>query len=615
MNGTLVIAARELRESGRVFAICLVLATLPFLAALLPGARGNRDDVIAAVGGFLAIAVGLGLAIALGWSTIGRELTEKRMSFYFAKPVKPAAIWFGKASAALAISLGCFALIAVPAYLAVPDAWRVYWLEDTVPLAIGAVMIVELFLVSHLLSSILRSRSYLLAVDLVCLTVAIAALFLIMRPVLLGGSMDVTIGILLSVGIAASVILAVAPAWQLAQGRTDLRRGHAALSRFMWVALGSVLLIVGAYVAWMVSIGPADLEEVTQVEQAGRGEGVLVSGRGVGRGGHASSFLINRRTSAYERLPVPQWWGSRFSDDGQVLIWQQPSGLLNVARLEVYATRMSDGKSFATGITMHPYASSMLPSPDGSRLAIVENRNVVVYETATGKLLAAGGRFDSSARHALFYPAPDVVRIVEYNASVSSMVLRVFELNVSARVMRRIGEQTFPTNRRGTVSLSGDGTRMLVRGANLIVDARTLEVIARIPIDGIMLHDGSVASIASGSQRLRIFSRDGAPLHDIALPGAPRAFVAGEIDGGKVLVVGVARVRADTTGSGRKMFVVDARRGVVERVVSDLRGPLPKANWFDARLTRYAAGQQLVAVDAEGKLVTWDPRTGAVRKM
>lgn len=618
MKGTLVIAARELRESTRVFAICAILATLPFLATLLPGAQGNREDVIAAVGGFLSIAVGLGLAVVLGATTIGRELTERRMSFYFAKPVSPAAIWFGKATAALAISLGCFALIVVPAYVGAPDAWRVQQLGGIEPLAIAALIIVELFLVSHFLSSILRSRSSLLAVDLVCFSAALAALFLIIRPVLFGGSMEVTGGILVSVGIAASVILAIAPAWQLAQGRTDLRRGHAALSRFLWISVGLVLLIVGAYVAWLVAIGPADLQEVMQVEHAGRGESVLVSGRGVGRGGHASTFLINRRTSAYERLPVLQWWGSRFSDDGQVLIWQKPSGLFNVTRLEVHATRLRDGKSFATGITMHPYASAMLPSPDGSRLAIVENRKVVVYETATGKLLAAGGRFDSGARHALFFAAPDVVRITEYNASVSAIVLRVFELDTRARAIRKTGEARFETAGRGSVSLSGDGTRMLVRGANRILDARTAKVIAQIhvgvnPMRSAMLQDGSVAAMVPGEPRLRIFSREGQPLQDVVLPGVKTAMVTAEVEGGKVILVGSNQGRADATGQGRRMFVVDARRGAVERAVVDVKGPMP--DWPSARLLHFAAGQQLAAVDARGKLVTWDPRTGAVRKM
>ena len=77
--------------------------------------------------------------------------------------------------------------------------------------------------------------------------------------------------ILIGVGVAASVILAVAPAWQLAHGRTDARRGHAALSRFVWVGLGAVLLVAAGYVAWVVSADPADLREVLSVDQPANG--------------------------------------------------------------------------------------------------------------------------------------------------------------------------------------------------------------------------------------------------------------------------------------------------------------------------------------------------------
>jgi hypothetical protein len=81
-SGTLVIAARELRANTRIFFISAVFAALPFLASLLPSARGDRAGVIVVFGGFLSIAVGFGLAVAQGISTIGRELSERRMSFY-----------------------------------------------------------------------------------------------------------------------------------------------------------------------------------------------------------------------------------------------------------------------------------------------------------------------------------------------------------------------------------------------------------------------------------------------------------------------------------------------------------------------------------------------------
>jgi ABC-type transport system involved in multi-copper enzyme maturation permease subunit len=104
MNATILIASRELRDRSRLFLIAAVMAVVPFLVALM--LRRDRQMGMAAVALFLGVAYSGGLALMLGVSTIGRELTEKRLSFLFARPVSPAAIWFGKAAAAFLVCLG-----------------------------------------------------------------------------------------------------------------------------------------------------------------------------------------------------------------------------------------------------------------------------------------------------------------------------------------------------------------------------------------------------------------------------------------------------------------------------------------------------------------------------
>lgn len=632
MNGTLVIAARELRASTRIFAICAALAVLPFLASLLPGARGNRTDVIAVFGGFLSIAVGLGLAVALGVSTVGRELSERRMSFYFTKPVAPAAIWFGKAAAALAISLGCFALIAVPAYLASPRSWRVQWLGDAEPLAVGALAIVELFLVSHLLSTVLRSRSAWIALDAACFFAGLAGLYLIVRPLLLGGAVGMAKTIAIGVAIAASAIIAVAPAWQLARGRTEVRSNHAALSRFLWPALAAVLLVAAGYGAWVVSVSPGDLA-VNYVEQAPRGNGVLLGGHGSGRGEYVSTFLIDRETGAYRRLAGephfrvggqtihqsvrPWWgWGARFSNDGERVVWLQPR-MLPSGGLELYTARTRGGNIVATGLNAEPDAWTAL-SDDGTRVAIAGDRTVSVFDLASGKLLASGGGLEPNARSGMFFVTPDVVRIID----CVSGVLRIYELDVRARSMRKTGEHLAKGSQsRLSVSVSGDGTRIFLRGGNVILDGRTAQPIARVQLDAApahraLLYDGTLVAAKWGAgnaaAHLQTFTRDGQPLHHVVVPAVQYLFVAGEVEGGKLILIGTGAPN-DRTGPGRNMFVFDVKRGVIERTMRGISGPIL---WgYDTRVTLYAADTQFVAVDIHGKLVTWDPRTGVVRRM
>src|SRR5687768_5527131 len=127
---TLIIAVRELRERARLFAICAALAVLPFLATLLPGARNDRADVIGAVSSFLALAMALGSAAAFGGSTVMRDMVERRLSFYFSRPISPSALWIGKAAASILSSYLCFAIIALPSALAIGKAWPALWLLD-----------------------------------------------------------------------------------------------------------------------------------------------------------------------------------------------------------------------------------------------------------------------------------------------------------------------------------------------------------------------------------------------------------------------------------------------------------------------------------------------------
>jgi hypothetical protein len=274
----------------------------------------------------------------------------------------------------------------------------------------------------------------------------------------------------------------------------------------------------------------------------------------------------------------------------------------------------------ATGITLTPGASVVVPSPDGSRVAVVDRKIASVYDLATGRLLVSGAGLDSNLNHGVFFVTNDLVRVVEYNNRAVTAAVRVFELDSRARTMQKTGERTFElaTGRGVSVSASADGTRILVRGANVVVDGRTAEVLAQLPIEmaptgSAMLHDGSVVSITSGAPRLRIFSRDGQLRHEIAIPGMRRAFVAGEIEGGKLVLAGGTGTSTDATGKGRTMFVVDTARGVIERALPDVKGPMPQR--YNVRLARFAAGQQMVAVDARGGLVTWDPRTGAVQPL
>ena len=584
MRTAWIIAVREVREKTRLFLICAALAVVPFAATFLPGARASAELTIAVTGGFLATILGLGIAATTGASTIARDLSEKRMSFYFTKPVSATALWVGKASASLFISLACAAIIAVPAMLASRKQWVLHWLGQMEPLNALAVAIVVMFFIAHALSSVIRSRSPLLALDFLFLIVAAGSLYLMFVPLVMGAAVKLIA--VLSFVIAASflLVLMIAPVWQLANGRSDIRRSHAALMRFLWPAVGIVLLTVGGLVWWVVHVSPQDID-VGYAEQPPRGSLLVVFGPARNRFDYQAGFLMDSATGKFERIAAPTWWNAQFSKDGRVAIWQ-----------EGYDLRTNLGP---TGIRF-PRGTEALLSDDGTRLALVRGNVVAVHDLSSGAILASGGGLDFAARQQLFFATPDIVRVIEQRQiSGQETPLRIFELDVRARTMRKTGERMVLGS--GTpVSVSGDGSRMLLNAVDVIADARTGETIAQIAgalsWSQEMLHDGRVALMLreGGMPRLRLYDRDGTLRHVVPFPGARVVWIAAETENGKLILA----------GHGKTMYVVDLASGVVERKLEGLHGPVPRWS-VDPRLIRFAADQELVSVDAKGNLVTW----------
>jgi hypothetical protein len=586
MSAAIALFTRELVGRTRLFLSCAVLAVVPFLAALLPAARAHQDDVIAMVGGFLAICVGTAVALATGGSVIMRDLAERRMSFWFAKPLHPAALWFGKASAAMLTCLLSFGIIAVPAMLSGGAAWKNYWLGETSVLGVSALGIAVLFLVSHAFATVVRSRSMLLALDFFFALLAVGTLLLLVWPVVLGGAVEVTKWLAISIAAAVLVVLAIAPVWQLEHGRADIRRSHAAFSRFFWPGIGVVLLVAGGYVAWLVSAKPADLQSIASVEQPPRSSKVLITGTAAGRGDYQSTFLLDRATGSYERVAVPPWWGIESSNDGKILAWLQPSGLFRVRQLELYV----NGR--ATGI-LASLSARMVLSDDGSRVAFDTGRSVTVYDVATGRIAGSAAGFDPRSQASLYFVTNDLLRVIEPAA------MRIAELDLRTRKLTRTAERHMQTQSGKVVSVSGDGTRMFLRGPNVIADAHSGATIARLDAEryGVasMLHDGSVvaAAFAKGTARVHIYGPDGVRRHELTLPGTAGLWIAGEVEGGKVLLA-----------TRRGMLVVDVNRGTIVQKLDGVRGPMPRFS-ADPRLIRYAANEELVGRADDGKLVVW----------
>ncbi|HET7437709.1 MAG TPA: hypothetical protein VFN10_23590 [Thermoanaerobaculia bacterium] len=615
MNATLSIARRELREKTHLFGAAAALAVLPFLATLLPISRSwGSGTMVATVGGILAVAVALAVAIILGASTIGRDLSDGRLSFYFSKPVSPAAIWIGKAGAAVLLIVTTFAIVAVPTMLVAGLTWKQAWSDDAFGFFFGSLSAaLALFFVSHVISTMVRSRSALLALDLLLALASIAASVLIVRPLIEAFAMGLAGSLIIAVAVAVLLIFMVAPVRQLSDGRADLRRNHAALSRIVWPAVAVVLLASAAYVTWVVSASPTDLKK-WYARTAPAGDWLYAGGEARGRGGYEATFLINAATGQSVRLSGPPFWGATFSRDGRMAAYLKPIDMMNWSRsgaeLKVVDLAGTDVREQATGITATP--GSFALSDDGSRVAVKNDENLAVYDLATKRSLAAVRFGLVRGDLALFFVTPQIVRVLvrDREPHNAGLTLKVYELDVAKRTLTQTGQLALAGS-NGWLRVTPGGAKMLVAtnmqgGEAIIVDGRTCAELQRIPnaMHATLLADGTAASVvktADGSLHLQTF---GAASRDVPLPrDVQSAYVSRETADGKVLVNG----RLGPNGS--RVLIVDPAQGKIVRSEEGMR--IAAYPWEDIRVA--IPSNRVTAYDGDGKLVAWDVTTNAKR--
>lgn len=604
MNGAILIASRELRERSRLFLIAAALSIVPFVAKF--SVREQRPLAMATVAAFVAVAYAAGLALIIGVTTVGRELTERRLSFLFAKPVSAPAIWAGKAASALVTIIGAAVIVLLPAYLFAHRGWQDMWTAGgRAVLASSLVMSIVLFFVGHAMSTMLRSRSAVLAIDFVAMAVALITMFALVRPILLGGGRELVVGLIGTAGLAMLLLLAVAPAWQLAKGRVDLRANHRAFSTFLWSGTAIVLIAAAAFTWWVISPSPDSMTDHFAVEQTPSGDWVYVAGQTPGRGEYLASFVVNTQTKKRERIMVSPWGRVHLSGDGKTIAWMEPAELLlpRGHTFRLYTRRLEAGAEPVVSPLELPMPRAAALSDDGSRIAIIRAKQVQVYEIASGRLLGAATMINGDLESMIF-AGPNVVRMVERRGNAIGMA----EFDVATRKFSSTPNRPVKPG-YGQVQISGDGSRVFLRREGTIVDARTgatlvtLPMTAARPFNNSMLPDGSV--VITRDSKLFHFDADGTLVGEMPLP-VERAGVVGQIGATKVLLA--------VTGQNQKqwqMLVADLATRKIVTKVDEVLGPVPA--WSGPVLRVFPEDATLIGMDPSRKLVMWDARTGAKR--
>jgi hypothetical protein len=615
MRSLLAVAAREVFERRMLLGLGLVGAVVPLAYPYLGVPRDAWRFLCVAY----AVSLTAATALLTGGSVIGRDLAERRLGFFFARPLSSASLWGGKMLAALVLTAATLALSSLPlAWLGLGDVAGEGWTKVTV--ASGSIGLVALIGLAHAASVGYRSRSPWFTADLL---LAAAAAFWAAHLIrtLLADWLIPPVVTLLALAAAAPTLASAA---QLVIGRTDARRGHAALSLVLWTVLFTGLVLVQARTYWLVHPRWSDLVSADSVESSPRGDWIAVVGPARGRGRMPWAFLANVATGRSTLIGSARS-SFVFAASGRRAAWVAPVGG-DVDHVVVSVLDLDDPDLEPRSRTLPWRSERPIPialSPDGRRLLAFERGAAVVVDldgpqpplrvpVPAGFLWQAA--FIDAGRVRLFH-----------NDQLKAFVglLRLLDVDVATGSLTEAGR--IATRGNPWVRMSPDGTRLLMvdrtdRQPSLALYTATGSHVATLTAAGAatqigadFLADGRIVVVQKDrSVRLHLYSADGAEQHAVELDDRWwGARLGGEAAAGQYLM-GLSTAN-DTE---RQTVTVDLASG---RIVRREAGLLP-ATWVwpfsrDAGALRPAPGSRAMRLfRGEGDvLVEVDPRTGARR--
>jgi hypothetical protein len=333
VKAALAIAAAEVRALRLALASGVLLGFVGhFLIyrSRVPRALPSMDVavVLAAVP---VLCMQLGLAAVLGVGAVSRDLAERRLGFYLARPVAPLAYWGAKLSAAILVAYLSGWLMLLAGFVIGPaefHAGAVRAMLGQKGLLLGGVVATAFVAAAAAAAAgAVRSRSGLLPLDIVMLCLTAAALVAVLAWSWEEGTLDVVLlyGRPWLVGVALLLLLAGSAA-QVSLGRLDLRRGHLSLSAILWTGLLACLLGLALFSRAVSRVTPEDLRlrAIAPIRVPASGGRVLIEGSDARWRQHGAAFFLDAQ-GRFIRKPAAWDSGSGWSADGRHFAWLQAS--------------------------------------------------------------------------------------------------------------------------------------------------------------------------------------------------------------------------------------------------------------------------------------------------
>lgn len=585
MNAFINVARRELVERKNVFIAALVAGFVPYLIQLLRASGGNngadaRDLTVVMLVGL----IGPALAVLLGATIIARDLAERRLGFFFARPLSSNSLWFGKLVAALlTITIGTL-LVCLPVAAVHGLKWAQSWeLPTKQALQIFSLLLLGAFFAAHTISTFARSKSAWVVADVALLLVTVSVGFASFKMAVRTSSLQ-TLEWVTAAAVAAAFVTAIsAGAWQLARGRTDRVASHRALSMALWGGLLLSAALLYGFMTWYVSADARDISLVAQFRTDSKNDWMYVEGRVAHRApDYYPSFLFNRRDGRQVRGLSSFRDEVRIMPDGTaaLVLVSEVTKAGPMQTLHTVDLTKRDPRLTATDIAGRDLAG-MIVSPSFRRVAFHTHKALVVYDVPSGRLLAS-------------YPA-------------------------SSRTKSTFVDE----DRLLTCTVAGEGVAALLRVAELNVAQKSSRVLVQLPA---IYGDRRVlwSSLEPSTRRLLIASDP----HDTA-PSGMRATIVRLIDGSTGAVLFEKSIQ-----SGRGVRPLFLPNGAVAYTVYDARDrstlhieqngvtrsyPLPKDGVSidrvlpDGRITLFRSyGDKNAMWDRSGEIAIFDPAKGSL---
>lgn len=434
MKAILMVAKRELAERKLIFIVALGLGWVPVFAGWLPlPFASSVRNAQPALGWFLASCLaGLG-GIFYGATAFPQQLRERRLGFYFARPIGGGALWWGKNLAGL-VMVGITALLAMaPSWLIAPSPihpWAIIFLFG---------LPISLIAVTQYLATSLASHSLLILIDLAGCVITAGAVSGCFSFYQRHGAATVGGYILSLLAVFALLALLAAHGCGMTAGRIFPQRVHSRQALVLWSLVLALGLAAASFTAWAFSGGPADLTGCLSVSPHHRTPWIIMKGTQDLRPGILRLFLVNTQTLRTISFPNPATQ-VLLSADGSRAVWADRDGKGEKAAESVFYFNLKDTSAVPveTRIVLTDSESQWVLSPNGSKMAVLEEDLCLIYEIESSRLLKAI-RMPFKKPHDPVFLADDRLRVFVPQGEGKKARVDIFRLDILDGSLSRTG--------------------------------------------------------------------------------------------------------------------------------------------------------------------------------